>query len=521
MRPPGRHHGAVDLQLGVRQGPAPRPPSRGHRRPANPRQEGRRPRTWPRGRRAASPGLGLASARPVRGACQAARSFVYLATSANQSALLTDVFYALAPTPTRRAIVGALGRGPASVSALAAPFAMALPIVHEAPVGAGDAAASSARARPAGCGPASSGPKALAPRRSAGSPGSAPLGKRAADRMAAFRRKASSGGTSTVRHETARLEALSRTDSRHHPPRRARRARRCGGPGASPSSLKEWWCPEALDHRGAGLRPAAGRRLPHLHARARRRHQRQPGLLPRGRATGADRLHLDAARAAGGPATPWMPIHRDHHAWPTKARARATSPPSCIPTRRSCDRHKQMGFFDGWNTCIDQLAGLRPGASGDLSPAIGDPDDHRAAPFVGAAVAAAGGRIMMLGQACIGAHEDAMREPFELVHHNRYPSELPSRSRRRTGTVPRPRRRLLDRRRGLRPRPSPAARAAALPHRRRGRRRRPRRRPALARRARGGVPSRPWRPSPSARTGRPTSPPWPNGEPRRPRSRSR
>jgi DNA-binding transcriptional ArsR family regulator len=47
---------------------------------------------------------------------------------ANQSAaLLTDVFYALAD-PTRRAIVRALGRdGPASVTALAAPFEMALP----------------------------------------------------------------------------------------------------------------------------------------------------------------------------------------------------------------------------------------------------------------------------------------------------------------------------------------------------------------------------------------------------------
>ena len=45
---------------------------------------------------------------------------------ANQSAQLTGVFYALAD-PTRRAIVGALGRGPASVSTLAAPFEMALP----------------------------------------------------------------------------------------------------------------------------------------------------------------------------------------------------------------------------------------------------------------------------------------------------------------------------------------------------------------------------------------------------------
>lgn len=45
---------------------------------------------------------------------------------ANQSTALTDVFYALAD-PTRRMIVNVLGRGPASVSTLAAPFEMALP----------------------------------------------------------------------------------------------------------------------------------------------------------------------------------------------------------------------------------------------------------------------------------------------------------------------------------------------------------------------------------------------------------
>jgi DNA-binding transcriptional ArsR family regulator len=45
---------------------------------------------------------------------------------ANQLPQLNDVFAALAD-PTRRAIVGALRRGPASVSTLAAPFTMALP----------------------------------------------------------------------------------------------------------------------------------------------------------------------------------------------------------------------------------------------------------------------------------------------------------------------------------------------------------------------------------------------------------
>jgi DNA-binding transcriptional ArsR family regulator len=44
----------------------------------------------------------------------------------NQQTQLTQVFQALGD-PTRRAIVGVLGRGPASVTALAAPFDMALP----------------------------------------------------------------------------------------------------------------------------------------------------------------------------------------------------------------------------------------------------------------------------------------------------------------------------------------------------------------------------------------------------------
>jgi DNA-binding transcriptional ArsR family regulator len=44
----------------------------------------------------------------------------------NRSATLDRVFHALAD-PTRRAIVGRLSQGPASVSELARPFAMALP----------------------------------------------------------------------------------------------------------------------------------------------------------------------------------------------------------------------------------------------------------------------------------------------------------------------------------------------------------------------------------------------------------
>jgi DNA-binding transcriptional ArsR family regulator len=45
---------------------------------------------------------------------------------AQYSAQLDDVFQALAD-PTRRAVLGQLGTGPASVGELAAPFSMALP----------------------------------------------------------------------------------------------------------------------------------------------------------------------------------------------------------------------------------------------------------------------------------------------------------------------------------------------------------------------------------------------------------
>ena len=55
------------------------------------------------------------------GICQSIVSYM-----ANYHASLDAVFYALAD-PTRRAVVQRLGRGPATVSELAAPFDMALP----------------------------------------------------------------------------------------------------------------------------------------------------------------------------------------------------------------------------------------------------------------------------------------------------------------------------------------------------------------------------------------------------------
>ena len=56
------------------------------------------------------------------------RSAPILKDVPNQAASLDQVFHALAD-PTRRAVIERLTRGPASVSELAAPFAMSLPAV--------------------------------------------------------------------------------------------------------------------------------------------------------------------------------------------------------------------------------------------------------------------------------------------------------------------------------------------------------------------------------------------------------
>ena len=118
------------------------------------------------------------------------------------------------------------------------------------------------------------------------------------------------------------------------------------------------------------------------------------------------------------PATPWMPFT----AIVTLAdEGQGTRYVATVmhADQASRDRHEQMGFFDGWNTCIDQLEAFARRAAGELSaPAVRTTIGRRRSSV------RRRGRAAPDHDAAAGvhrrAHEDAMREPFELVHHNRY-----------------------------------------------------------------------------------------------------
>ena len=113
-------------------------------------------------------------------------------------------------------------------------------------------------------------------------------------------------------------------------------------------SLKEWWCPKPWP-RGAGL-IAARRRL-------------QPSCMPDGAPSttgcfveiGPQRDRVPPMLLADWrPATPWLAfsavISMSDEGEGTRYVATVMH-----PDKATADRHEEMGFFDGWNTCIDQL----------------------------------------------------------------------------------------------------------------------------------------------------------------------
>ena len=171
------------------------------------------------------------------------------------------------------------------------------------------------------------------------------------DRMAAFVEKRC---TRRSRRATRPPPDAELAGPRHLPPRCARRGRALWKAWTDPALLKEWWCPKpwTTEVRAFDLRPGGA-----FHTFMRGPDggtSDNPGsfleVVPQARIVFTSML-------LGGwrPATPWLRLHGRSSRWPTKARARATSPPSCTRTRPSRDRHEEMGFFDGWNTCIDQL----------------------------------------------------------------------------------------------------------------------------------------------------------------------
>ncbi len=120
-----------------------------------------------------------------------------------------------------------------------------------------------------------------------------------------------------------------------------------------PDRLKQWWCPKpwVTEVRAFDLRP--GGAFHTVMSGPDGGTSDNPGcfleIVP------GERIVSTSMLLAGWrPATPWMPmtavITFADEAGGTRYTATAMHPDAA--TR---ERHAQMGFFEGWNLCIDQL----------------------------------------------------------------------------------------------------------------------------------------------------------------------
>lgn len=120
-----------------------------------------------------------------------------------------------------------------------------------------------------------------------------------------------------------------------------------------PERLKEWWCPRpwVTEVRGFDLRP--GGAFHTVMSGPDGGTSDNPGcfleIVP------GERIVSTSMLLAGWrPAAPWMPmtavITFADEAGGTRYTATAMHPDAA-----TCERHAQMGFFEGWNLCIDQL----------------------------------------------------------------------------------------------------------------------------------------------------------------------
>ena len=121
----------------------------------------------------------------------------------------------------------------------------------------------------------------------------------------------------------------------------------------TPEMLKDWWCPRpwTTEVRAFELRP--GGAFHTFMSGPDGGTSDNPGCFVE--IVAQERLVFTTALLGGWrPGVPWMPmtaaITMADEADGTRYVAHVMHPDR--PTR---DRHEQMGFFDGWNTCIDQL----------------------------------------------------------------------------------------------------------------------------------------------------------------------
>lgn len=122
---------------------------------------------------------------------------------------------------------------------------------------------------------------------------------------------------------------------------------------ADPALLKAWWCPKpwTTEVRAFDLRPGGG-----FHTFMQGPDggtSDNPGsfveIVPMSRIVWTSLLVADWR-----PGTPWMPmtavISMADEAGGTRYTATVMH-----PDKATRDRHEEMGFFEGWGICIDQL----------------------------------------------------------------------------------------------------------------------------------------------------------------------
>jgi uncharacterized protein YndB with AHSA1/START domain len=120
-----------------------------------------------------------------------------------------------------------------------------------------------------------------------------------------------------------------------------------------PAMLKEWWCPKpwTTEVRAFDLRP--GGAFHTFMSGPDGGTSDNPGcfveVVPQSRIAFTNMLVADWR-----PAVPWIALSAvfDMHDEAGGTRYVATA---MHPDKATCDRHKDMGFFEGWNICIDQL----------------------------------------------------------------------------------------------------------------------------------------------------------------------
>ncbi len=123
-----------------------------------------------------------------------------------------------------------------------------------------------------------------------------------------------------------------------------------------PALLRQWWCPKpwTTEVRAFDLRPGGAfytfMRGPDGGS------SDNPGcfleIVPRSRIVFSSMLV-----ASWRPATPWMPFTAII-SMADEGQGTRYSATVMHPDQATRDQHEQMGFFDGWNTCIDQLDAL-------------------------------------------------------------------------------------------------------------------------------------------------------------------